>query len=146
MKWNHPIKTMKALGVFFMLKRSSPKLSAPTKLKLYKSLVLPGLIYGSTCWFANLGNTKNLEGIQKKCLKRINCTSKSNYKELLQQSRTLPLSLFLQIQDLLLLSNMLSGYIVFDTSTFIHPRDPPRTPEHSLNMREHRLPKSNWPK
>ena len=82
MKWNHHIKsaTKKALGVFFLLKRSSPNLFSPTKLKLYMSMFLPVLIYGSTCWFPNVENTKNLEGFQKKCLKWINCTSKSNYK------------------------------------------------------------------
>ena len=71
MQWNHHIKstTIQALGVFFMLKRSSPNLSPPTKLKLYKSMVLPVLICGSTCWFPNVENTKNLEGIQKEFLK-----------------------------------------------------------------------------
>ena len=129
MKWSHQIKTAtkKALGVFFMLKRSSPEHSAPTKLKFYKSMVLSVLIYGKTCWFANVENTKNLKRIQKKCLKWINCTSNINYKELLQQSRILPLSLYLQLQDLLMLSKMLSGYFDFDPSTFIHPREPPRT-------------------
>ena len=40
MNRNHHIKsaTKKALGVFFMLKRSSPNLSPPTKLKLCKSM------------------------------------------------------------------------------------------------------------
>ncbi len=129
MKWNQHIKTAakKALGVFFMLKRSSPSLTPPTKMKLYKSMVLPVLIYGSTCWFANVENTKNLEGVQKKCLKWIYCTSNSNYKELLQQSQILPLSLYLQLQDLLLLSKMLRGYFEFDPTTFIHRREPSRT-------------------
>ena len=129
MKWNHHFKfaTKNALGEFFMLKRSSPSFSPPSKLKLYKSMVLPVLICGSICWFPNVENTKNLEGTQKKCLEWINCTSNSNYKQLLLQSQILPLSLSLQLQDLLMLSKLLNGNFDFDASTFIHPREPPRT-------------------
>ena len=66
-----------------MLKRSSPRLTPSVKLNLYKSMVLPVLLYGSVCWFANLKNTKVLENVQKKSLEWINNTSNNNYKELL---------------------------------------------------------------
>ena len=56
----------KALGVLFMLKRSSPRLSPSVKLNLYKSMVLPGLLCGSVCCFADVTNTKLLESVQKK--------------------------------------------------------------------------------
>ena len=51
MKCNHQIETAtkKAIMVIFMLKRTSVKLCAPTKLKSYQSMVLPVLNYGSTC-------------------------------------------------------------------------------------------------
>ena len=53
---------------------------------------------------SNCENTKKIVGMQKKCLKWINCTSFSNYNELLQQSQVLPLPLYLHLQDLLMLS------------------------------------------
>ena len=99
LKWNIHIKksTKKALGVLFMLKRSSPRLTPSVKLNLYKSIVLPLLLYGIVCWFANVKKTKVLESVQKKRLKWINNTSNDNYKEL-YYSRILPLSLYLQLQ------------------------------------------------
>ena len=95
LKWDIHIKksASKALGILFMLKRSSPRLTPSVELKLYKSMVLPVLLYGSVCWFANVTNTKVLESVQKKSLKWINKTSNNNYKDLLCFSRILPLSL-----------------------------------------------------
>ena len=100
LKWDIHIKKSanKALGVLFMLKRSSHHLTPSIKLNLYKSMVLPVLLYGSVCWFANVTNTKVLESVQKKSLKWINSTSNNNYRELLFCSRILPLSLYLQLQ------------------------------------------------
>ena len=51
LKWDIHIKKSanKALGVLFMLKRSSPRLTPSAKLNLYKSMVLSGLLYGSVC-------------------------------------------------------------------------------------------------
>ena len=105
----HPHKksASKALGVLFMLKRSSPRLTPSVKLNLYKSMVLPVLLYGSVCWFANITNTKVLESFRKNSLKWINNTSNNNYKEILYFSSILPLSLYLQLQDLLSFQNLL---------------------------------------
>ena len=64
-------------------------------------MVLPVLLYGIACWFANVTNTKTLESVQKKSWKWINNTSNNNYKELLYYNLILPLSLYLQLQDLL---------------------------------------------
>ena len=110
----------KALGALFMLKRSSPRPtpSAKLKLNLYKSMVLPVLLYGSVCWVANVTNTKELESVQKKSLKWINNTSNNNFKELLYFSRILPLSLYLQLQDLLFLSKSLTGQFNFNIDQF----------------------------
>ena len=97
LKWDIQIKKSgsKALGVLFMLKRSSPRLTPSVKLNLYKSMLLPVLSYGIVCWFANVTNTKVLESVKKKSLKWINNTSNNNYKELFYFSRILPLTLYL---------------------------------------------------
>ena len=128
LKWIYHIKTAtkKALGVFFMLKRSSPKLNPSTKLNLYKSMVLPILIYGSSCWFANVESCKLLENVQKRCLKWISYSNNSNYKELLQKNGILPLSLYMQLLDILLLSKVFEGYFDFDPTAFVTVRRPTR--------------------
>ena len=92
LKWDIHIKKSanKALGVLFTLKRSSPHLTSSVKLNLYKSMVLPVLLYGSVCWFANVTNIKVLESVQKKSLKWIKNTSNNNYKEQLYYSRIVP--------------------------------------------------------
>ena len=68
LKWDiHKKKSAsKALGVLFMLKRRSPRLTPTVKLKLYKSMVLPVLLYGSVCWFANVTNTKSTRKCSEK--------------------------------------------------------------------------------
>ena len=56
----------KALNVFFMIKSNPLSLSFTTKIKLYKSMVLPTLTYGSNCWSAtNVTNMKLLENVLK---------------------------------------------------------------------------------
>ena len=44
----------------------SEQISAENMLKLYKSIVLPHLEYGSTVW--QIGNCEQLDKIQRKCL------------------------------------------------------------------------------
>ena len=131
LKWDIDIKksASKALGALFMLKRSSPRPTPSVKLKLnlYKSMVLPVLLYGSVCWFANVTNTKVLKSVQKKSLKWINNTSNNNYKELLYFCRILPLSFYLQLQDLLFLSKSLSGQFNFNIDQFVCMRNTTRS-------------------
>ena len=129
LKWDIHIKksASKALGVLFMLKRSSPRLTPSVKLNLYKSMVLPVLLYGSVCRFANVTNTERLESVQKKSLKWINNTSNNNYKELLSFSRILPLFLYLQLQDLLFLSKSLTGHFNFNFDQFVCMRNTTRS-------------------
>ena len=69
LKWDIHLKNaaLKALNVFFLIKRNSPSLPFTIKINLYKSMVLPTLTYGSNCWSAtNVTNMKLLENVQKR--------------------------------------------------------------------------------
>ena len=50
---------------------NSNKIKRTTKLKLYKSLVLSVLLYGSETWMMTKGDERKLDTFQTKCLRRI---------------------------------------------------------------------------
>ena len=111
LKWADHIRAAcnKAIGVLCLLKRSSPLLTMSVKLNLFKSMIIPVLIYGSSCWYANIDNLKSLENVQKRALKWVCSDRNSTYKELLLKAGKLPLSLYMQLQDLLTLSKCMTG-------------------------------------
>ena len=104
----------KAIGVLCLLKRSSPLLNMSVKLNLFKSMIIPVLIYGSSCWYSNIDNLKSLENVQKRALKWVCSDRKSTYKELLLKAGILSMSLHMQLQDLLTLSKCMTGYFDID--------------------------------
>ena len=63
----------KARGAFVRLKRiwNSSNISRATKFRLYKTLVLPVLLYGCETWKMNQGDDKTVDVFQSKCLRRI---------------------------------------------------------------------------
>ena len=126
LKWDEHIKAAanKALKVFFMIKRNSPFLPTQTKIKLHKSMILPTLIYGSNCWSTNVANMKVLENVQKKVLRWI--TSCSDYETNLKNCNLLPLSLYLQMQDLLFMSKILNGCYNCEINDYVRLRESPR--------------------
>ena len=108
--------------------------------------MVPTLIYDSVCcvcWFNIVTNTKSLENVQKRCTKGISGDWKSNYKQLLLKCRLLPLSLYLQSQDILFPTKcMISGF-VYNFDQYFCFRDHPR-PLRSISCLtfEHRKPRS----
>ena len=64
---------------------------------------------------------------KKKSLKWINNTSNNNYKELFYYSRILPLSLYLQLQDLLFLSKSLISHFNFNIDQCVCMRNTTRS-------------------
>ena len=72
LSWSHHIEKAykKALVVLFLINRNcSGILPRVQKLNLYKTMVLPKLLYGSSVWYANIRNLKALESIQRKATK-----------------------------------------------------------------------------
>ena len=65
----------KARGAYVRLKRiwNSSSISRRTKLILYKTLVIPVLLYGYETWKINKGDDKLVDAFNNKCLRRIVC-------------------------------------------------------------------------
>ena len=63
----------KARGAFVRLKKTwrSSNISRKTKLKLFKTLVVPVILYGCETWKMNKGDNKVLDVFQNKCLRQI---------------------------------------------------------------------------
>ena len=56
LKWTDDLEAAcrKAVSVLFLLKRSSPLLLIPANLNLLTARIISVLIYGNTCWYANI--------------------------------------------------------------------------------------------
>ena len=107
-------KCSKANKVFSMMKGNSPHISVKSKLNLYKTMVLPIMMYASCCWHASVRSMRILEAVQKRVTMWIlpHC---ENYKERLLFLNLLPVSLYLQLTDLLMLSKLIAGCIQWHT-------------------------------
>jgi hypothetical protein len=103
-------KCSKANSVLFLLKRNlSSSLPLQQKLNLYKTLIVPIFSYSSSTWCASRYSMAYLERIQRRCSKWITCYAEATYVERLTRLNILPLSLHLQISDLLLLNSIVNN-------------------------------------
>ena len=81
----------KARGAFIRLKNiwSSNSITRRTKLKLYRTLVMPVLLYGCETWKMNKGDNKAVDVFHNRCLRRILCIRWQDHvstKELLERA------------------------------------------------------------
>ena len=83
------------------------------------------MIYGSPCWYPIVENLKELENVQKKCVKWINNGYDVNesYKDI-HATYILTISLYLYLQNLLLLHKCINGAYGFDCSDYVSLKDP----------------------
>ena len=119
MKWNETISNniSKALKTFYMLKRNTPKgLPMRVKLNIFKSMILQVLLYGSSCWAASIKMLRLIEKVQEKALTWVN--GRNDYVTNLMQCNILPLTLYMQLLDLLFMSKMLNGYYKIDATEY----------------------------
>ena len=83
--------------------------SLKNKLNAYTGYVVPILSYCSQAWLPNRQQMKKIEKLQKRAtswiLSRRNCT----YKETLIALKLLPLSMYVELHDLLLLLSLLDN-------------------------------------
>ena len=93
-----------------------PHLHSQIKIKLYKTYILPKLLYGSQVWSPNRKDLSKLEQFQKNVSKWI-CKG-AIYKTRLISSGLLPRNL-LKINDLLFLNRILNGLYDFDFHNFL---------------------------
>ena len=104
-----------------MLKRNPLPLNTKTKLNLFKSMVIPVLLYGSACYQLNVEEMKLLEGVQRNACKWI--ATDPNYKTSLQCLGILPLPMYIQLNNLLLLSKILNNHYDFNFSDRYPPKN-----------------------
>ena len=99
----------KALKAFYFYKGNtsrSTKLSA--KLNAYAGYVVPIVTYATQASFANKTETKEIERVPKKATSWILNNWELNYKKRLGKLNLFPLSLYIELHDLLLLIAFLS--------------------------------------
>ena len=117
--WDEHIqhKCSKAIKVFFMIKRNSANISMTGKVNLYKTMILPIITYASQCWYATTTSLRKLEALQKRVVKWI--TFDHDHRRGLISANLLPLSLYLQLLDLMMLSKIINGRCDIDYSRFL---------------------------
>ena len=134
LKWSSHIarKCHKAMTVLMMLKRNSRSTTIECRKNLYKTMVLSILIYGSPCWSPNVDSLKRLERVQKFATTRM--VGSNDYKANLLKTNLLPISLYLHLTDLLVLSRFIQGYYDVENRNFVKFHSPNR---HSFRCAPH---------
>ena len=99
-------RMMKANRVFYSLRNVAFKVNMRIELKLYKWMSLPVLMYGSSCCNLNRGDMRNVERFQRKVVSWITNSKTLSYIEQLRLSNLLPLPMYYQLNDLLILSSL----------------------------------------
>ena len=103
-----PVLLKKANRALYLLRRNvSPKIKLSVKLGLYKSILLPLLLYGMNCVRLSRGSTRDLKSFQKRALNWVCYESNRSYLQQLRLLNVLPLPLFMQCNDILLMSKLL---------------------------------------
>ena len=84
-------------------------------------MVLPNLLYGSTVWFASNTNLRKLDHTQWKAVNWVLAYDETNNTVALKRLNLLPLSLYLELNNILLLSIFISNKNDFDWQQFLKP-------------------------
>ena len=113
------LRTRNANKYFHQIKRNTSYLLTVTaKLNLYKSTIIPILIYGSNCYMPSKSDMRLLEKSQEKVSKWI--LPNLDYCERLRSLNLLPLNYYIVLTDLLLLSKLVKNYYAFNISEHIN--------------------------
>ena len=97
----------KANKMLYLLRRNvAVKVQTLVELGLYKALILPVLLYSFAFVFASRADLHLLENAQKKVLRWITGNKTMRYLSQLKVLNILPLPMFLQLNDMLLLSKI----------------------------------------
>ena len=110
MSWNLHIDkaVLKANKTFFAIKRNISNINRVAKLNLFKSMIIPVILYASPCFGLDKYVVSELEMIQRKAVNRI-CFDSISYKENLKVLGILPLPMYVQLNNLLLFSQLILG-------------------------------------
>ena len=100
---NCQARTCKALNALYNIKRNvSKSCRTKTKLNVYVGYVMPILTYCSQTWAPNTTHCKSIERVQKTAMRWI-APTESTYKKRLLLTHLLPVTLYLELHDLLYL-------------------------------------------
>lgn len=100
---NCQVRTCKALNALHNIKRNvSKSCRTKTKLNAYVGYVMPILTYCSQTWAPNTTHCKSIERVQKTAMRWI-APTESTYKKRLLLTHLLPVTLYLELHDLLYL-------------------------------------------
>ena len=100
-----------------MLKRNTSSLPVYSKLNLYKSMVVPSLLFGSNCCALSKTNISVLENVQKKFCKW--CLPHMSYTSALTFLNILPVAYYIQLNTFLLLRKIVTDYFDYNFSEHI---------------------------
>ena len=105
--WAHiNARLNKANRVLYLIRRNVAYAVKPfIKVGLYKSLVLPVLLYGSNCTTPSKSDLGNLEKLLRKAVRSITGQNEP-YENQLRLLNILPLPMYMQVNDLLTLSKL----------------------------------------
>ncbi|MEO1419252.1 MAG: reverse transcriptase family protein [Bacteroidota bacterium] len=109
LKWDDHIleKLAKANRSFHAVRRNAYGISPKAKINVYKTCILPIITYASQCWYASIGSLRRMELFQRKILRW--CYGEKATRDCHLAANILPISLYLQLADLLFLSNASSS-------------------------------------
>ena len=117
-----------------MIKRNvSSVTTLLTKLNLFKSHLVPILTYGMQVCYANSTSLANLEIFQKRATKWICSHGLNGYKSRLVKLGLLPISLYIELHDLLLFGKIIRGEYQIDWQDHvatIQGKRPTRSTDH----------------
>ena len=118
LKWNNHLETRlsKAHLVYRMVRRDSAS-NTSTQSKVCKAMIIESLLYGSECWLPNKSEQKKLKSFNSRVTRWI--ISRDDYKQKLSLS-ILPISYFIGLQELMMLSNLIDGRYDLDMQKFDH--------------------------
>ena len=107
-------KLSKALKTFYLIRRNCCVRSPQAKTAMYKSMIIPVLAFGSQAWHPNFSIIRKLNAFQNRVIRWIlehDCSHDLG----LTTTNLLPIPLYLQLCDLLMLSKIVQGnYEVLD--------------------------------
>ena len=111
LKWNRHFDNACSTGFkfFYMIKRNVSNLPHQSKVDLYERMIIPSVLYAS-CWFGlSMYVSSQLESSQKRIVQWI-LGKIFSYKEALNKLKLLPLMMYLQPNDVLMLPKLIQGH------------------------------------
>ena len=126
---------------FYALKRNiSPVANMPTKLFAFIGYVVPVLTYASQVWYPSKLESKALERVQKTANKWIR-SSRDDYRTRLTRLSILPISMYLELHDLLFLLSGINGNYNINSSAIRNFKSTETRQSKEFEVRKHRLRK-----